>query len=386
MRNHPPLRWRSSSAVASTMSADGTGGSMFCLRPHRYQRSCCRLLLMPAALLTSTVLGFHGHWSLHRLAVATSFVSWSPPRKQKGQAHRAAPLGWDSLGSLFGRKEVKVPNTLPDVVEALQNSMLAAVKKTLPRVDIELPPGWPLGIEAPLEDPDQWLDGEVPPEEIVRGDREITAGLLSLFQAIKISGVLCLAFRTVKLAKAAKQTWGSKTWGSARILSFTAPPKAAFGGQVGARSGPGVVPRSDFLTQIRQARQEGCTFVAVVAPKVAQLREVAQFEEELIKEGGDADKDMCIVLINARLRGRNLTEGAELRSEMARRFTALFNMRFVGARNQAMVYQALNEDGEATPWVVVRRPEYGSDQRPEVLWQGNREPTADEVKEVVDKL
>lgn len=260
-----------------------------------------------------------------------------------------------------------MPQNEEEVKIALQDSLMALVQKTLPIVDYDLPPGWPLLTEEAkvAVEPDE----ELPPEEIARGDREMASAIMMMMKGFKLDKTLCVAFRNDSYAKAAMKRW--KKWGLLinNIISFqpSASAKVAIGAPL----------RPDFLTLARQAREKGCSYLALVAPKAKELQLAAEFIEEL----GDS-RDMCIVFLNARLRSKAnvASEVTELRAKLAQKSLPAFHMRFVGAKEQAAVYRSINEKAEGTPWVILRRPQPGEQGPPQELWRGDTEPSLEELK------
>mmetsp|Transcript_415 Transcript_415/g.1395 ORF Transcript_415/g.1395 Transcript_415/m.1395 type:complete len:330 (+) Transcript_415:25-1014(+) len=239
----------------------------------------------------------------------------------------AAP--WDGLfGSPQEEAAVRVPATVEELAEALQDSMALALarleKGRRPRLDVELPPGLPLGIESAL-------GPLVPPAskpsaaEVDRGDRELASAFLLLFEGLKRTGALCIAFRTERLATAARRLW--KEWGKTRIAALQ-----GFGGD----------------DALRRAMRR--PFLVAVAPGTQELRRLS----ELADERGDK---LCLILLNARIRGTPSAGGDDVRGMLALESEAVFHFRFVGAGGDGVLYRAGSaaKDGKKSPWVVVRR-------------------------------
>jgi len=299
-------------------------------RRMRAGRATLALLASAAACLSGT---HHG-------------PAWGAPGHRPSGAGRGGAQGretacrafpWDPL---FGGSEpepVRLPSSVDELNEELQSSMLSAIEAGLPRMDVELPPGLGLGIEGR---PRRLRPaGEEPAAaEANRGDRELAAAFVLLFEGLKNDRSLCVAFRTEALAAAAKRAW--RDWGKARIIALPNPKRAAFGGG------------NSVLSAARRP------FLLAVAPSPEQLRELSEVED------ADSPKS-CIILLNARIRG--LLRPDEIRERLAAASDAIFHYRFEGT--SGLVYRA-----HGSPWVLARRRSEGS---PGEISRSDDEPEAE---------
>eukprot|EP00929_Paragymnodinium_shiwhaense_P003797 TRINITY_DN104455_c0_g1_i1.p1 TRINITY_DN104455_c0_g1~~TRINITY_DN104455_c0_g1_i1.p1 ORF type:complete len:370 (-),score=72.97 TRINITY_DN104455_c0_g1_i1:83-1150(-) len=256
-------------------------------------------------------------------------------------------------------KNFGAANTTDEVVKYLQNSMFGCVEKKLPRTDFELPPCLQLGIDeevGPLENP---VDPSK--DEIDRGDREVAAAFVLMYDQLKLSDSLLLAFRTSKHVRDAKDEWGD--WGKAKIMSCTPPRRKGL-------SADAPTDETEYiLDTVRKYYDRGSRFLVFVAPRATQLEAIAKLDREF----GDSEKrsDLCIALINARLRGRAKPD--ELRDALADSFNPAFHLRLLGAKGDKMVYRALT-----SPWLVAtKRPGSNATE----VWRGEDEPSLNEIKE-----
>jgi len=267
-------------------------------------------------------------------------------------ARAAAP--WDGIfGASDKQPAVRVPETVEELAEALQDSMalaLAGMKRgQRSRLDVELPPGLPLGLESalgPLEPP----KAEPTAEEVDRGDRELASAFLLLFEALKKERALCIAFRTERLAASARRLW--KEWGQTRIIALQ-----GFGGD-------------DALRRVRRP------FLVAVAPGTEELNRLSKFADE-------RGEKLCLILLNARIRGT--TGGDEVRDLLALESEAVFHFRFAGADSDGVLYRAIStaEEGKKASWVLVRRLAGGS---PEQLLSSERQPSAAAISDALSSF
>lgn len=258
----------------------------------------------------------------------------------------------------FKAKEpVKVPTTTPRMVESLTDCMAATFRKNIPRLDVEFPSGFRLGFEGVMDELHEPL-GRPSAELAAWGDRELAAVFLLLFGEKQ---ELAVAFRTDGIANVAKRSW--QTWGKSSILSFGKGKKAkrSFSAEQQIHN-----PAEDFREAVDAS---GCSVLVVVAPRAEQLRILNDLDEK------DAWKNnICIVLLNARLRGGGKGED-DLRKEMADAYNPAFHLRFAG-RGGEMLYRSATKDGP-TPWVVARLG--APNTTAEVLLEKEEMPTAESV-------
>merc|ERR1719323_863107 len=95
--------------------------------------------------------------------------------------------------------------------------MEAIVKRGSPRVDVDLPPGLRLGGAEGGLDSLSPVQGELPPDRVVRADRDLARYMGILFKPVEQE--LCIAFRTTAMAKAAQKVW-QRTGTGGKILAF----------------------------------------------------------------------------------------------------------------------------------------------------------------------
>lgn len=271
-----------------------------------------------------------------------------PPRAARRQSlrgvHQAlAAAPWDIL---FGKEDVELPSSTEQLVEGLQSSMMTAVEKALPRIDMELPPGLRLGIEGKpgtLAMP----PGEVTLADAVRGDRELAAAFVMLFDGLKNGRSLCVAFRDEKLAARAKRVW--RDTGTVKVTALPNPKRASIGG-------------GDAMRAVANR-----PFLVAVAPTPEQLVELKALDEA-------RGEKLCIILLNARLRG--LKERDELREELAAGSNPAYHVRLAGADGRGVVYHQLG-----SPWVVARRK--SPEGELEEISRSDDEPTSEEIEAVL---
>jgi len=270
------------------------------------------------------VLGFARHKTrtLHCFSGYLQRSSTRPASVDEGRGHFSARLAapWDMF---FGGEKLIVPQSSDELTLELQSAMMTAVEKAIPRFDIELPPGLGLGIEgkhAPLVAP----NGEISAAAIARSDRELAAAFVLQFEGLSNDGSLCVAFRNQKLLDKAKRVWGE--WGKTRLITLPNPKRMVEGGD-------------DVRKRIRRP------FLVAIAPSRGQLKELASMAKA---EDESEGKQICLVLVNARIRG--LLEPDEAREDLAIRSNAILHARFAGTNNEGLVYRKLGD-----PWVVARR-------------------------------
>jgi len=256
-------------------------------------------------------------------------------------ARLAAP--WDMF---FGEK-LAVPQTSEELVLELQSAMMTSVEKAIPRFDIELPPGLGLGIEGKhsrLVAPQD----EVSAAAIARSDRELAAAFVLQFEGLKNDRALCIAFRNEKLLERAKRVWGD--WGKTRLIALPNPKRPTFGGD------------NDLRTRIKRP------FLVAIAPRGGQLKELAAMAKAEEESEG---KQICLVLVNARIRG--LIEPDEARQDLAVRSNPILHARFAGASNEGLVYRKLGD-----PWIVARMD--GASGNFTEVSRSDEEPTVEAVE------
>lgn len=303
----------------------------------------------------------------HRTSTSFLQPSSSPSWGRAHGGYRATPparckrVHRNSLWPFGDWSPVTVPKTMEEAVQELQNSMLSLVEETVPLADIEVPPGARLGVETDfgeLESPSKKL----PPEEIERGDRELAAAVVLLFVQLKLSQLLCVAFRTNSLAARAKKVW--KEWGYAAIFSFPPKSKAEFGKGISGRR-----RERTFKDLVAEAIKNGYTYLALVAPRAEQLKEVADLDPA-------TKEKLCIISLNGRLRGRKSDD--ELRQSFARQSEALFHLRLT-QRGKGIVYKGRKQEGEGyTPWVLARRT--GPEEAPKEIARFDSEPSRENLE------
>jgi len=238
-------------------------------------------------------------------------------------------MPWDGLFG-GGDDAVVVPTSTDELGERLQDCMLTAVEKALPRMDIELPPGLRMGIfeeQDPLEP-----RGELTAADIARADRDLAAAWIAMFEGLNNDRSLCVAFRNDKLATKAKRAW--RNWGKVKIMSLAEKEKEKQ--RFGTRS-----VETSLLQRVARP------FLVAVAPSSEQLEEIRQLD---LSEENTGTK-ICVVLLNARIRG--LAEGDDpLREELAVGSNAILHARFVG--DDGFAYKTIG-----SPWVLSRRQTVG---------------------------
>lgn len=220
--------------------------------------------------------------------------------------------------------------------------MMTAVEKAIPKIDIELPPGLRLGVEGKAG-PLAPFEGQLTPEQLANGDRELASAFVLMFEGLKNGRALCVAFSTEKLAAAAKRVW--RDWGNARIIALSNPGRAAFGAG------------NSILQTVRRP------FLVAVSPSTEQLKALSDLEDA-------KGAKLCLILLNARIRG--LSQPDEVRDRLALAYNPAFHARFVGPNNQGMVFHTLS-----TPWILARRKSFMDDM--EEVWRGDSEPTAEAI-------
>jgi len=300
------------------------------------------------ASLSILVLGF----ARHNASLWQCFSGYlqrpgtRPASVDEGHGHFSARLAapWDIF---FGGEKLPVPQSSKELTLELQSAMMTAVEQAIPRFDIELPPAMGLGIEgkhALLVAPQ---DEEIRAAAVARGDRELAAAFVLLFEGLSNDRSLCIAFRNEKLLTKAKRVW--QDWGKTRLITLPDPNRATFGGENTVRD------------RIKRP------FLVAVAPSNGQLKELAAMAKAEEESEG---KQICLILVNARIRGLNLAD--ETRQFMAVRSNPIFHARFAGTRNEGLVFRKLGD-----PWVVARR-DSASGNFTEVS-RSDEEPTAEAI-------
>lgn len=178
---------------------------------------------------------------------------------------------------------------------------------------------------------------ELPKERVARGDRDLARYMAILLKPVQDK--LTIAFRTPNLVKDAKKAWETAGTGG-RLIAFDKggnAKRAAFGS--GSES-------DDTEAFLRSLQAAGCGVLVAVAPRAKQLRTIAALNNKV-------SNDFCIILVNARLRGR--AESDSLTEELALAFNPAFHLRLCGEPGkEGVVYRAVQEEG-AGPWIVARR-------------------------------
>lgn len=219
----------------------------------------------------------------------------------------------------------------------MKDTVEAMVKGGLKRIDIQLPAGLRLGgVEGTLDSLTPPRE-ELPAERLVRAERDLARYMGILFKPVEVS--LCIGFRTDSLAKVARGVWEESRTGG-RVLAFGRGKKKTNFGSKSFASG-------DDAMAFRQAVMDSdCTHLVVVAPRAQHLRVVADIAEEV-------GNNICIILLNANLRGMVLGEADELHTRFAQEYRVGYHLRFAG--RDGLIFRSYTEGGGTTPWVLARR-------------------------------
>jgi len=269
------------------------------------------------------------------------------------------------LGGLLGgeqKETFEVPKDVAALVEGLKVSTENTLNQAIGRLDVEVPPGYKLGVEGEKKK-DRLLDDKIlsgDPRQVERSDRELARIFVEMLQPI--ADGLVVVFRTKKLVAAAKKAWKLADE-EATVISFPEKSKSAFAEEFGTP-----------MQFERALKRANCKCLLVVAPYLDQLR--------LVKQLSDNVKDsMGIMLLNARIHGINrkmLKLPPSLKRELQATFVPSYHVRFLNRKN-SLLFHMMGKEGPA-PWIVAQQRELigGQPVTQEVL-RADAEPTAPEL-------
>jgi len=245
---------------------------------------------------------------------------------------------------------ITVPADIRELVAQMKKSTEVCLRNGIGHIDIELPPGFRLGVEDQKkktgiydlsteanEDKSEEALKAVK-EELAESDRELARLYVEMMQALPDG--LVIAFRTKAAAARARRAWKiedelMRLKGT--VISFPEKAKGSFAQELGA-------PEA-FKKQLNDL---GCNCLIVVAPRKEQLKLVNQIR----KEKGD---QMGIFLLNSRIIGRDRESKLppQLRNELLSDFVPSFHFRFWKRKN-SVVYHRIGNDA-STEWVVAQQ-------------------------------
>eukprot|EP00933_Yihiella_yeosuensis_P059375 TRINITY_DN6059_c0_g1_i1.p1 TRINITY_DN6059_c0_g1~~TRINITY_DN6059_c0_g1_i1.p1 ORF type:complete len:401 (+),score=54.25 TRINITY_DN6059_c0_g1_i1:81-1283(+) len=332
---------------AAACEAEGTWAQSSGNDPLRsHHRRCGTQLLVlgtvvgiaaiPVALLRSIV-------PLSQLAVAFTVSSDLARGRSVHHGHLRShlPRSAFNLGDLFGGApefEYEIPKKVDAVLAGLKQSTEVMLNLRNDRLDIELPPGYRLGVEGNAKG--RLYEAGSLKDDIDAADRELARVFAEMLQPIG-AGIV-IAFRTKALVRAAKKKWKHEM-DEGKLMSFP-ESKFAFATEVGSEQ------------FIKQMLESNCQCLLVVAPRIEQLRVV----EELSKAVGN---QMGIFLLNARVRGESSDVGksgksgrlpTRLHQFLKGTFKPSYHIRFLPFRKNALLFRMQGTEKQV-PWIVAQQ-------------------------------
>lgn len=297
----------------------------------------------------------------------------SPPRAaprpragRPGVAARAFDIG-GALQGLLGDEEFdfEVPTTSEAVVNGLKESTENTLNQGISRLDVECPPGFVFGAEDRSQG--KLLEDDLDPRnavEVRKSNRELARIFVEMLQPIGEG--LVVAFATKKDAGAAKKKW-KLTKDEAKVVSFPGNDASTFAAEVDA-------PRK-FKARLRKLN---CQCLLVVAPRVPELRLVAEISREV-------QDQMGIVLLNARIHGDGRRRAKPIPSallgELQSTFVPTYHARFLEQRKNAVLFRMNGPEGMQVPWILSQQRELmGNSMSADEVARFSREPTPEEVE------
>jgi len=262
------------------------------------------------------------------------------------------------------KPNLESPSSSEQLVQDLQNVMLTTIEKALPRMDVDLPPGFQMGVYEQYT-PLSWGLQDLTDEEIENADRELAAAYAMMFAGLGNSGNLVLLFRNGKLANLAKQEFAGLVKESGlRIAAF-----------------PGSKALGDPVEALQKAIDRR-GYIIVVAPRERQLALLKALEDRQQSELDKMASDklaMLVILLNARLREGGKQLGAS-RSHWADASNPIFHASLVGPKAEAILYHQCWQE-----WILSARPAVGATEAPKVLARWESQPSEEELETALSR-
>lgn len=282
------------------------------------------------------------------------------------------PFGtlFDKGKEMLGIRDEVKPNLEPPssselLVQDLQNVMMTTMEKALPRMDVDLPPGFQMGVYENYTPLSRGLQ-DLTDEEIENADRELAAAYAMMFAGLGNSGNLVLLFRNDKLANLAKKEFAGLVKESGlRIAAF-----------------PGTKALGDPVEGLQKAIDRR-GYIIVVAPRGRQLALLKALEDRQQSELDSMASDklaMLVILLNARLREGGLQRRGATRSHWADASNPIFHASLVGPKAEAILYHQCWQE-----WILSARPAVGATEAPKVLGRWESQPSEEELETALSR-
>ncbi|CAM9361010.1 unnamed protein product [Phaeothamnion confervicola] len=256
-----------------------------------------------------------------------------------------------------------IPRNIKDTVSSLRKAVQAGLQSRCSRMDVELPFGARLGVEAGSKTEDEVSPNRAPGKTagraaLERSDRELARLIIEMFSPIGDN--LVVAFATDAEARAAKSAWAASSY-KGKIASFdsmgkakSAPRRGGVGGGKGGGGGGFAKKMEALMAEPAEGVGGGLVppeteVFVVVAP---QQKELTALERVLPELG----MSCLVLLLNARLDQAKFS-GAAQQEAYLRDFEGVFHLSPLGREgdeSESFVYRAF-----PAGWTIARKPKLG---------------------------